>query len=248
MIDKKLLEDLNQCLNGIVANDEHFGIDQLRGLFYAQTITPDNNALMGINSSPSDWLSALFYDERPTLDEAQIAALNTTVGAVYEAYHALFARNQLSFPFQFTQLDADSAEAAYAWCQGFFIGLSVNDQFWLGEKGERLKIGDKELEAVRNSARLFTGLVNQDFADFDKVKLAELKAFVVEQGQEPTDDVLAATLFPNVPNAVKSLQNYGTKSMRLAGKKIVTPTGKKIGRNEPCHCGSGKKYKKCCGA
>lgn len=22
----------------------------------------------------------------------------------------------------------------------------------------------------------------------------------------------------------------------------------KIGRNEPCHCGSGKKYKKCCGA
>jgi len=23
--------------------------------------------------------------------------------------------------------------------------------------------------------------------------------------------------------------------------------GKKIGRNEPCPCGSGKKYKKCCG-
>ena len=22
--------------------------------------------------------------------------------------------------------------------------------------------------------------------------------------------------------------------------------GKKLGRNEPCHCGSGKKYKKCC--
>lgn len=25
---------------------------------------------------------------------------------------------------------------------------------------------------------------------------------------------------------------------------IIAP--KKIGRNEPCHCGSGKKYKKCC--
>ena len=22
----------------------------------------------------------------------------------------------------------------------------------------------------------------------------------------------------------------------------------KVGRNDPCHCGSGKKYKKCCGA
>jgi preprotein translocase subunit SecA len=24
--------------------------------------------------------------------------------------------------------------------------------------------------------------------------------------------------------------------------------GRKVGRNEPCPCGSGKKYKKCCGA
>ncbi|NLC12153.1 MAG: hypothetical protein GX767_07880, partial [Firmicutes bacterium] len=24
-------------------------------------------------------------------------------------------------------------------------------------------------------------------------------------------------------------------------------TVKKVGRNEPCPCGSGKKYKKCCG-
>ena len=35
--------------------------------------------------------------------------------------------------------------------------------------------------------------------------------------------------------------------------KIVTPgtvrnEGPKIGRNDPCPCGSGKKYKKCCGA
>ncbi|VAW15799.1 hypothetical protein MNBD_BACTEROID05-212, partial [hydrothermal vent metagenome] len=25
-------------------------------------------------------------------------------------------------------------------------------------------------------------------------------------------------------------------------------TGPKVGRNDPCSCGSGKKYKKCCGA
>jgi preprotein translocase subunit SecA len=25
-------------------------------------------------------------------------------------------------------------------------------------------------------------------------------------------------------------------------------TGEKVGRNDPCPCGSGKKYKKCCGA
>ena len=30
--------------------------------------------------------------------------------------------------------------------------------------------------------------------------------------------------------------------------QTVKREGKKVGRNEPCPCGSGKKYKKCCGA
>ena len=29
--------------------------------------------------------------------------------------------------------------------------------------------------------------------------------------------------------------------------KVYHPKGKKIGRNDPCPCGSGKKYKYCCG-
>ena len=30
--------------------------------------------------------------------------------------------------------------------------------------------------------------------------------------------------------------------------QTVRNEGPKIGRNDPCPCGSGKKYKKCCGA
>ncbi len=36
------------------------------------------------------------------------------------------------------------------------------------------------------------------------------------------------------------------KEQRQSG--TVRREGKKIGRNDPCPCGSGKKYKKCCGA
>ena len=41
---------------------------------------------------------------------------------------------------------------------------------------------------------------------------------------------------------------------RLAGAgdrapiQQVVRSGAKVGRNDPCPCGSGKKYKKCCGA
>jgi uncharacterized protein YecA (UPF0149 family) len=33
---------------------------------------------------------------------------------------------------------------------------------------------------------------------------------------------------------------------KKAGSRDVAPS--KLGRNDPCHCGSGQKYKKCCGA
>ncbi len=31
------------------------------------------------------------------------------------------------------------------------------------------------------------------------------------------------------------------------GRQPVTREGQKVGRNAPCPCGSGKKYKRCCG-
>jgi preprotein translocase subunit SecA len=30
--------------------------------------------------------------------------------------------------------------------------------------------------------------------------------------------------------------------------ETIRREGKKVGRNDPCPCGSGKKYKKCCGS
>jgi preprotein translocase subunit SecA len=43
--------------------------------------------------------------------------------------------------------------------------------------------------------------------------------------------------------------NAGNRSgnLDLTKPKIKTSEGAKIGRNDPCPCGSGKKYKKCCG-
>jgi len=32
-----------------------------------------------------------------------------------------------------------------------------------------------------------------------------------------------------------------------AKRKELATVGNKVGRNDPCPCGSGKKYKKCCG-
>ena len=43
--------------------------------------------------------------------------------------------------------------------------------------------------------------------------------------------------------------NAAANAAKAAGGKNRTPVraAKKPGRNDPCPCGSGKKYKKCCG-
>jgi preprotein translocase subunit SecA len=46
------------------------------------------------------------------------------------------------------------------------------------------------------------------------------------------------------PKEQKLIFSSGEKAEK---KKPVKRTGKKVGRNAPCPCGSGKKYKKCCG-
>lgn len=44
----------------------------------------------------------------------------------------------------------------------------------------------------------------------------------------------------------KDGQWFFTEGKQPASHQIVN-TGPKVGRNDPCVCGSGKKYKKCCG-
>lgn len=40
----------------------------------------------------------------------------------------------------------------------------------------------------------------------------------------------------------------GAGDRTLKKKPVVKKAAEKVGRNDPCPCGSGKKYKKCCGA
>jgi preprotein translocase subunit SecA len=46
---------------------------------------------------------------------------------------------------------------------------------------------------------------------------------------------------------IKSMGRGSDSGSRTAGGRIIRRESSKIGRNDPCPCGSGKKYKKCCG-
>ena len=62
-------------------------------------------------------------------------------------------------------------------------------------------------------------------------------------------DLMVGYLFrlqlPPVRQAVSAKKQAAEQKQDNAGEESSV---RKIGRNDPCPCGSGKKYKKCCGA
>ncbi len=53
--------------------------------------------------------------------------------------------------------------------------------------------------------------------------------------------------YPELYNILMKIFKQDTKSkLKSVIKSMFRPNGKKLGRNDPCPCGSGKKYKRCC--
>ncbi len=50
-----------------------------------------------------------------------------------------------------------------------------------------------------------------------------------------------------VSTFVKEKDGWKFENGELVGEKPIVREEPKVGRNDPCPCGSGKKYKKCCG-
>jgi uncharacterized protein len=81
--------------------------------------------------------------------------------------------------------------------------------------------------------------------------------FILTPDGEPGLNYLCAgykAFFTHVDRPMRimaQLYNHGGAPAQvmqiLAAEKAITKNSTKIGRNEPCPCGSGKKYKRCCG-
>lgn len=66
-------------------------------------------------------------------------------------------------------------------------------------------------------------------------------SFLSSSGKFPGAGDWSAFVLQMVPRYLESFRNDG--SMKGETVRKVLP---KVGRNDPCPCGSGKKYKKCC--
>ncbi|HAJ95707.1 MAG TPA: preprotein translocase subunit SecA [Actinobacteria bacterium] len=124
------------------------------------------------------------------------------------------------------------------------VMLNVIDNMWRGHLLEMdyLKEGiglraiaqkDPLVEYKHEGFSLFKQLIDE--IKFDTVKLL-FNARIVTAEQHPARS-----------QQLENVTTSGPSAPEQARKQIVKTEAEKIGRNQPCPCGSGKKYKKCCG-
>ncbi|MBA7561440.1 Protein translocase subunit SecA 1 [subsurface metagenome] len=96
---------------------------------------------------------------------------------------------------------------------------------------------DPLVEYKRETFNLFKELIEE--IKFDTVRLLYNVRVVTREKQEKQKTVRE--------NEVTNIVTSGPLEAGSIALQAKPVTAKKIGRNDPCPCGSGKKYKKCCG-
>lgn len=110
------------------------------------------------------------------------------------------------------------------------------------------------MEHLQNMDDLREGIGLRAYAQQDPLVMYKIESYQMFQGMmEAIQEEVVRFLFKmqiteEAPQQRRRVQNLVTNrgedgQVKVAQRKV----GQKVGRNDPCPCGSGKKYKKCCG-
>lgn len=168
---------------------------------------------------PSEWLPVVWGGDEPEFEDMEEA--NTVLGAIMARYNQILRQVQQG---EFAPLFWTGPEGqvlAADWCEGFMDGIRLRLELW--EPLFRDDDGQGMLFPI-------LALCSDERGD----DLLELEP-------EEREEVLAEA--PDlIPGCVEAIHQFWKDHSQ---PKLNTV---KFGRNEPCPCGSGKKYKRCCGA
>ncbi len=129
------------------------------------------------------------------------------------------------------------------------VPIEIQNDF---EKAITLKVLDKNwMEQLDAMEELKEGIGLRGYAQTNPLQAYALEGFdlfdsmLKDTNKEVTTFLLKAEVRQNLER--EENKNIRTNDSKEGVKKQPIKAGKKIGRNDLCSCGSGKKYKNCCG-
>ena len=228
-LSEAALNELEDFLADESIEETSMDVSTLEGFLTAIVIGPQT-------VMPSRWLPWVWDREKgqaeavfDNLDQAN-RIMNLLMGFMNGIAHA-FMDDPPSFePIYWRGGHWGAAE----WCEGFLLGTQFDEDAWSSLWAGKPQLATPFLRLGTDDGLEITRKANDADRWMDAVEpaLVEIHAFWRERrASQPMG--LAGDDFP------------------LGGRRRVVQVireGPKVGRNDPCPCGSGKKYKKCCGA
>ena len=213
-------------------------LDEIQGYLCA--------ALSGPQAIPEDdWLADVLGSEDALESETGREAAQL-LRAFAGALEAELAAGEPPVLLLYAKEDDENGPSDYLpWCQAYLAGVDAAEDDWfefLGEKeGLEGEEGDEEQseEISYLDERLFPLMV----------LTGEAEDAAREHGEEWPEgeerEQIASECEDDLPQAVTDIYRFW---LAKRGTPTIRRDEPKVGRNDACPCGSGKKFKQCCGA
>jgi uncharacterized protein YchJ len=118
----------------------------------------------------------------------------------------------------------------------------LREGFAIAEVRDRADIADRLADVCEEQGR------DEEAKEFRCQSERRATTVEVSQTVSSAGKVLRQETQVNFGGAGPPLSELSNVAVMLREQPPVPVTRQKVGRNEPCPCGSGKKFKKCCGA
>lgn len=215
-LDQFLLDRVDEDIDTEGKDEGVLDISELDGLFTAIVSGP-------VMVPPSQWLPVVWGDFEPVWeDEKAFEKILSLMMRHMNCIAATFVEHPNDYEpvFLGREIEGKSYAIVDEWCEGYRRGVGLAQDAW---------------DSSGNDMRIL---------------LAPIIAFTAEtdwRGHDfSIDEVenIQQTIAPNV----QEIHAYwlARREENMPSSQPLRRGGPRVGRNDPCPCGSGKKYKKCC--
>ncbi len=216
------LEALDQFLMSDASPENCMQLSDLDGFLTGIAIGPEPVL-------PSEWLPAIWGGEEPVFEDAEQA--RSVIGAIMARYDEIL-RVLASDPEGYAPVfweGPDGEAIAADWAEGFLDAIRLRPEAW------RPLLEDREARVMLMPILALCGDAEGGGGS------------PLELDPEADADLLAEA--PElIPACVVGIAAFWKERRGRPKAGPGRAKGPKVGRNDPCPCGSGRKYKRCCGA
>lgn len=216
--------ELDMFLLNEVEPDEAMTIDILDGYLHAIAIAP--TTVHPKQWLPKVWGTGTFMPPMDSIDQ-----LNHVLGLVMRHFNGIIAGLQsepreISPVWATREYRGKEYDEAEGWAYGFVEGMRLCWDDW-----------KPLLDTPEGQAW------------FRPIALLGEEEFSADQDDLTKTPARRSKIAQQIPEAVLAMHAYWLPLRQAVYEREVAKAMQpKVGRNDPCPCGSGKKFKKCCGA